>query len=123
MPAITRKTKIDASAFYDTEENHKQLIHLLHHHICKTGELEKLILDYEYGKGKIENIGILKDSLVSDHNLTGKFKAGYQISEFSMCAAIDYTDDHAMDIDFVIDKVTNELILTGETRYERLDEL
>lgn len=123
MPAITRKTKIDASAFYDTEENPKQLIHLLHHHICKTGELEKLILDYEYGKGKIENIGILKDSLVSDHNLKGKFKAEYQISEFSMCAAIDYTDDHAMDIDFAIDKDTNELILTGETRYERSDEL
>ena len=123
MPSITRKTKIDASAFYDTKENNKQLVHLLEHHICKTGELEKLILDYEYGKGKIENIEILKNTLVSDYSLKGKFKAGYQISEFSMCAAIDYTDNHAMDIDFVIDKITNELILTGETRYERSDEL
>lgn len=123
MPAITRKTKIEASLFYDAKENKKQLIHLLEHHINKTGELEQLILDYEYGKGKIENIEIIKDTLGSDDNLKGKFKAGYQISEFSMCAAIDYTDNHAMDIDFEIDKTANELILTGETRYERSDEI
>jgi hypothetical protein len=123
MSAITRKTKIEASVFDDSKENTKQLIQLLEHHICKTGELERLILNYEYGKGKIENIGILKDTLVSDENLKGKFKAGYQISEFSMCAAIDYTDNHSMDIDFAIDKNTNELILTGETRYERSDEI
>ncbi|WP_214226273.1 hypothetical protein [Pedobacter sp. B4-66] len=123
MSAITRKTKIDASLFYDTKDNNKQLIQLLEHHINKTGELEKLILDYEYGKGKIDNIEILKDTLVSNENLIGKFKAGYHISEYSICAAIDYTDVHSMDIDFAIDKDTNELILTGETRYERFDEI
>lgn len=123
MSAITRKTKIEASLFYDTKENNKQFIQLLEHHINKTGELDELILDYEYGKGKIENVEILKDTLISDENLKGKFKACYQISEFSMCAAIDYTDTHTMDIDFAIDKDTNELILTGETRYERFDEI
>jgi len=121
MSAITRKTKIDAS-FFDIS-NIENLNQLLESHINETGELDKLILEYEYGKGKIENVRVLKDSLSSNANLNGKFKAAYQLSEYSICAAIDYTDDHTMDIDFSIDKTTNELTLTGETRYERFDEL
>lgn len=122
MSVITRKTKINSSGI-ETANGTESLNHLLEVLINESGELDKLILEYEYGKGKIENVKVLKDSLSSDANLKGKFKAVYQISEYSICAAIDYTDDHTMDIDFAIDKTSNELILTGETRYERFDEL
>lgn len=123
MSAITRKTKIDASLFNTENTKNESFRQLLESHINESGELDKLILEYEYGKGKIENVKVLKGSLSSDSNLKGKFKAAYQLSEYSICAAIDYTDDHTMDIDFSIDKTTNELTLTGETRYERFDEL
>ena len=123
MSVITRKTQIDAAVFDTANAGNEGINKLLEFHINETGELDKLILEYEYGKGKIENVKVLEGSLSSDSNLKGKFKATYQISEYSICAAIDYTDDHTMDIDFAVDKTTNELTLTGETRYERYDEL
>ncbi|MHA4895312.1 hypothetical protein ACXZ1K_11205 [Pedobacter sp. PWIIR3] len=81
-----------------------------------------LILDYEYGKGNLQNVKPDVDSLIITNNLEGSLLVGYDINEFSLCAAIDYTAAFAMKIDFKIDFRLGKIIFTGEERYERNDE-
>ncbi|TDQ11391.1 hypothetical protein [Pedobacter metabolipauper] len=91
--------------------------------IDQSGALEKLILDYEYGKGKIQNVSIIPDTIMFTEKGRGRFKAGYDINEYSLCAAIDYIGENKMDITFDIDDKKNQLFLSGENRIERVDEL
>jgi len=91
--------------------------------ITEKGILEGLILEYEYGKGKLQHAHIIPDSFILNDETSGQFKAGYELNEFSLCAAIDYTAKDAMTIQFKIDQIGQEITLTGEQRNERFDEL
>ncbi|MGY4385017.1 hypothetical protein ACVWYN_002053 [Pedobacter sp. UYP24] len=91
--------------------------------IFVSGVFYTLLLDYEYGKGNLQNISAKSNSIEFTSSTAGFLYLGYDINEFSMCAAIDYTTEYTMKIDFKIDYDTNKIIFTGEERYERQDEL
>lgn len=80
--------------------------------------LYTLILDYEYGKGNLQNVTLSPGSLVFTSEDTGTLKVNYDINEFSVCSAFDYTGAYAMLLNFKLDKHTGEVSLTGEERYE-----
>lgn len=121
MSIITRKIPTDIDPLKTDLTNNTLLIQYVKNQLAKTEELEKLIIDYEYGKGRIQEIKIIKDSFIVTGKLKGSFKCSYEINEYSLCAAIDYTTTYSMTIDFEI--VDNDLILSGEQRYERSDEI
>lgn len=91
--------------------------------VIEQGTLESLILEYEYGKGKLQHVHVIAGSFALSNETSGVFKAGYELNEFSMCAAIDYTATETMTIRFESDKTSGEVTLTGEQRNERFDEL
>lgn len=80
--------------------------------------LYTLMLDYEYGKGNLQNVTLSPGSLVFTSKDTGTLKVNYDINEFSVCAALDYTGAYSMILNFKIDQNTGEISLTGEERYE-----
>lgn len=80
--------------------------------------LYTLMLDYEYGKGNLQNVTLSKDSLVFHSENTGELKVNYDINEFSVCSALDYTGAYTMLLNFELDQESGELSLTGEERYE-----
>lgn len=80
--------------------------------------LYTLILHYEYGKGNIQNVQLIKDSINFETDSSGTLAVGYDINEFSVCAAIDYTGQYKMLLHFVLDPLNLSLLLTGEERYE-----
>jgi hypothetical protein len=80
--------------------------------------LYTLMLDYEYGKGNLQNVTLSPGSLVFTSKNTGTLKVNYDINEFSVCAALDYTGAYSMILNFKIDQNTGEISLTGEERYE-----
>jgi hypothetical protein len=49
---------------------------------------------------------------------TGSLSVSYDISEFSVCSALDYTGTYKMLLNFKLDLERGEVILTGEERYE-----
>ncbi|HKG04998.1 MAG TPA: hypothetical protein VKB19_00995 [Pedobacter sp.] len=91
--------------------------------VTKSGALEGLILEYEYGKGKLQQVQMVPESLSFKDETSGSFKASYELNEFSLCAAIDYTASNYMIIDFELDKAKNEITLNGEEIRERSDEI
>lgn len=95
----------------------------LEQEIANSGKLDALILEYEYGNGKLQHVHIIPETLKFNSDTEGRFNAGYELNEYSLCAAIDYTATNDMVIDFKINKFNNEIILTGEDRLERLDEI
>ena len=80
--------------------------------------LYTLMLDYEYGKGNLQNVTLSNDSLVFKSKNTGELKVNYDINEFSVCAALDYTGAYTMLLKFELDPEKGEVSLTGEERYE-----
>jgi hypothetical protein len=80
--------------------------------------LYTLILDYEYGKGNLQNVALIKDSIVFTSEGTGTLRVSYDINEFSVCAALDYTGAYTMLLHFKLNAITREISLTGEERYE-----
>ena len=80
--------------------------------------LYTLMLDYEYGKGNLQNVTLSKDSLVFQSESTGELKVNYDINEFSVCAALDYTGAYTMLLSFRLDTEESEVSLTGEERYQ-----
>lgn len=103
--------------------DHPNKIQLLISEIEEKKLLYKLLLIYEYGKGNLNNISLISDSLSFTTALKGYFKTGYDISEFSLCAAIDYTAQYDMRIDFEVNPAKAELLLSGEDIRERFDEI
>jgi len=93
----------------------------LEQQINSSPALESLVLEYEYGNGKLQLVKIVPGSLVLESDTEGKFEAGYELNEFSLCAAIDYTATHRMVVKFSINEQT--VVLTGEDRRERSDEI
>lgn len=91
--------------------------------VMELGVLESLILEYEYGKGKLQHVHVIPGSFELNDEASGQFKAGYELNEFSLCAAIDYTATENMIVHFKIDTTIGEITLTGEQRNERFDEL
>lgn len=90
--------------------------------LLNSGVLESLILEYEYGNGKLQHIHLAPDTLIFHDEKNGQFQVGYELSEYSLCAAIDYTTTYHMFVSF--SKTENdEIVLTGEERNERSDEL
>ena len=77
-----------------------------------------LILHYEYGKGNLQNVNLIGDSLKFETDTLGTIEVGYDINEFSVCAALDFTGEYRMTVKFKIDIDNKLLILTGEERYE-----
>jgi hypothetical protein len=80
--------------------------------------LYTLMLDYEYGKGNLQNVALIEDSLIASTDSTGTFKLSYDINEFSVCAALDYTGAYTMVVNYKLNLDAGELVLTGEDRYE-----
>lgn len=80
--------------------------------------LYTLILDYEYGKGNLSNVKLIENSLVMNSEATGSFRVSYDINEFSVCSALDYTGVYSMLLNFVLNWESAEIVLTGEDRYE-----
>ncbi|MBC7567873.1 MAG: hypothetical protein H7223_13015 [Pedobacter sp.] len=80
--------------------------------------LYTLMLDYEYGKGNLQNVELVDDSLIFTSAHAGILKVSYDINEFSICSALDYTGAYKMLLNFQIDVQTGEISLTGEERFE-----
>lgn len=80
--------------------------------------LYTLILHYEYGKGNLQNVNLIGDSLKFDTDTLGTIEVGYDINEFSVCAALDFTGEYRMTVQFKIDVDNQVLAITGEERYE-----
>ncbi|MES2454552.1 MAG: hypothetical protein V4594_03385 [Bacteroidota bacterium] len=93
----------------------------LEQQINSSPALASLILEYEYGNGKLQLVKIVSGSLVLENDTQGHFEVGYELNEFSLCAAIDYTATHRMVVKFSINEQT--VVLTGEDRRERSDEI
>ena len=80
--------------------------------------LYTLMLDYEYGKGNLQNVTLSPNSLVFTSEYSGTLKVNYDINEFSVCSALDYTGAYTMPLNFKLNQQTGEISLTGEERYE-----
>ena len=80
--------------------------------------LYTLILHYEYGKGNLQNVNLIGNSLQFETDTSGTIQVGYDINEFSVCAALDFTGEYQMTVQFKIDVDNQALTLTGEERYE-----
>jgi hypothetical protein len=90
----------------------------LEEQLANSKVLYTLILDYEYGKGNLQNVALERNSLCFTTANTGTMKVTYDINEFSVCSALDYTGAYSMILNFNLDTATNEISLTGEERYE-----
>ncbi|MES2830020.1 MAG: hypothetical protein V4687_17820 [Bacteroidota bacterium] len=90
--------------------------------ILNSGILYSIILEYEYGKGNLQDVRQVTNSLTFNGTHTGMLMVSYAINEFSMCAAIDYTERFVMKIEFKINLFQTEITFSGEQRYERNDE-
>jgi len=90
----------------------------LEEQLANSKVLYTLILDYEYGKGNLQNVALERNSLCFITANTGTVKVTYDINEFSVCSALDYTGAYSMILNFNLDTATNEISLTGEERYE-----
>ena len=117
MTRYTEKLKITAEEIgqmTDSEQTPKQLEHIL----SESKILYTIILNYEYGKGNLQNVKLLQDSLVFKSENSGVLSVSYDINEFSVCAAIDFTGAYRMTLDFELDLSQGEISLTGEERYD-----
>jgi hypothetical protein len=115
---VTRRFRSDLAL----EQENKFFLRDLEKELLSNGILQDLILEYEYGKGKLQHIHIIPGTLTFQNKDNGQLSAGYELNEYSLCAAIDYTASHQMWIKVAIEN-QNEFVLTGEMRYERSDEL
>ena len=119
MTMITYSEKISLSPdlikdIADSDHPYQQLEAIL----LASNVLYTLMLDYEYGKGNLHNVKLIENSLVMSSETTGTVNVSYDISEFSVCSALDYTGAYTMRLDFKLDLKSGEVILTGEERYE-----
>jgi hypothetical protein len=117
MTRYTEKFKISSeriAQMTDPEQMPKQLEDIL----SESKVLYTIILNYEYGKGNLQNVKMVKDSLVFKAENSGIVEVSYDINEFSVCAAIDFTGAHNMTLSFELDFSQGEISLTGEERYD-----
>ncbi|MFP5080167.1 hypothetical protein [Pedobacter sp. JCM 36344] len=117
MISYTEKIKLSAKSIANIKEGNldsKKLEAIL----SDSKVLYTLILDYEYGKGNLQNVELVDDSLIFTSAYGGILKVSYDINEFSVCSALDYTGEYKMLLNFQIDVQTGGISLTGEERYE-----
>jgi hypothetical protein len=98
----------------DKEQLSKQLADIL----SESKILYTIILNYEYGKGNLQNVKLVKDSIVFNSGNSGVLRVSYDINEFSVCAAIDFTGAYSMILSFSLDLSQGEIRITGEERYD-----